>query len=269
MVVQELTYFLLGFLASLAGSMVGLGGGFLAVPALYYLGIEMPYAVATAKFMVMVNAGVSSYRYFKHGKLEVSKTLYVAVTAPMIVTAFLGAYLVAVLDPKLLALIVSGVIGAGALKMLISSIRKGKESEGSDTPGAEVPVGVNCFKTFLLYPLIGAISGLVSGVSGLGGGTINMPAFIYVLNLNPHPAVALSMACMFPSALSSVVRHFIDAKILLNVAVPLSLGALLGGYLGPKVSVKLSPELLKIAISLALLLATLRILVSSVAHLIH
>ena len=58
---STLVYWFIGVVATLLGSMSGLGGGFLSVPLLYYIGVSMPVAVATSKFMVFINSIISTY----------------------------------------------------------------------------------------------------------------------------------------------------------------------------------------------------------------
>ena len=106
----------------------------------------------------------------------------------------------------------------------------------------------------------------MAGISGLGGGIVNVPMFLYVLNLTPHLTVSLSMALIFPSAISSVIRHALDGMLIIHVSVPLSLGAVIGGWIGPKVALGFKGEKLKLVIGVVLLAAVIRMITESILH---
>ncbi len=247
----EALYFLVGLMASFLGSMAGLGGGFLAVPTLYYLGLPISNAVATSKFMVFINSLTSTYRYSRRLKNPVK--LYLAVVTPMTVTAYLGAYLAATTPKKILALIVGLVLLAGSTRMLLEKGEKRGEKKLVDER-----------RVYVLGAFLGTISGIISGLTGLGGGVVNVPAFIYVLNLPVHNSASLSMACILPAAISSTIRHAIDRLIVWKAAIPISLGAVVGGWLGPKTALKLSKEKLRKIIGAILFAAVLRMILQAI-----
>lgn len=232
--------------------MAGLGGGFLTVPSLYYLGVQLQYVVGTSKFMVFVNSIVSTYRYSRKMRLPIK--LYVSVVVPMILTAYLGAYLVAILPSKILVLVLGVTLLAGSIRMIIST-------RGSPSIRDVKPMNN---RMYVLGVFSGSIAGLVAGVSGLGGGVVNVPAFIYLLGLDPHLAVSLSMACILPSALSSVIRHTIDNVIDWSIAIPLSIGAIIGGWFGPRIALGIKKETLRRIIGLIIAIATMRIIVEAI-----
>ncbi len=248
-------YFVIGLIASMLGSMAGLGGGFLAIPTLVYLGVNLQYVVGTSKFMVFINSIVSTYRYSRRIKFPLK--LYTCVIVPMILTAYLGAYLVVLLPTRILVIAIGLILLAGSIRMIMSS-RKPQDSSLKNTSVEELSTS-----KYALAVFSGMVAGLVAGISGLGGGIVNVPMFIYVLGLNPHLAVSLSMACILPSALSSVIRHIIDNVIIWNIAIPLSTGALIGGWLGPRIALSIEKETLRKIIGVIIAAATIRIIIEA------
>ena len=101
-------YLIIGLMATMLGSMSGLGGGFLAIPSLIYLGVPLQYVVGTSKFMVFINSIVSTYRYSR--RIRFPLKLYICVVVPMILTAYLGAYLVVLLPTKILKIAIGVVL---------------------------------------------------------------------------------------------------------------------------------------------------------------
>jgi len=248
-------YFMIGLFASMLGSMSGLGGGFLAIPTLVYLGVPLQYVIGTSKFMVFINSTVSTYRYSRRIKFPLK--LYISVVVPMILTAYLGAYLVVLLPTKILKIAVGTVLLIGSIRMIIQRQKQQSDSL-NNTEGHILPTS-----KYVLAVLSGTIAGLIAGLSGLGGGIINVPMFIYVLGLNPHLAVSLSMACILPSALSSIIRHIVDKVIIWNIAIPLSLGAVLGGWIGPRIALSMKRKTLRRTIGIIIALATIRIILEA------
>lgn len=239
----------IGLVASLLGSMAGLGGGFLSIPLLLYLGIEPHLVIGSTKFMVLINSGVSICRYIRRVKFPYK--LYITIVVPMILSAYIGAYLVVLSSSEILMLVISTVLLAGSLRILLGSEKIGYRN-------------TIIHRKYYIGFLSGILAGFIAGITGLGGGVVNMPIFINILNLEPHIAVSLSMACIFPSAISSTARHLIDNVIDWNITLPLSIGAVIGGFIGPRISLGLEKEKLRKIIGLLIFLAMIRTLYVSI-----
>ncbi|RLG77754.1 MAG: hypothetical protein DRO12_01365 [Thermoprotei archaeon] len=252
-ILWTLAYVVLGFVAATFGSMAGLGGGFLMVPTLYYLSFSPQNAVAISKFMVGTNAVVSSFRYYR--RLRIPLRLYAVVAPPMIACAYVGAYLTVVLPRVQLTLIIALILIVGSVRMLVSS-RASKKSGSQSAKGSSISSTIIAFSG-------GALAGLVAGVSGLGGGIVAVPVFMYLLGLDPHTAVGLSMMCIMPSAIASIIRHTTDRTIIWSIAIPAAIGALGGGWVGPHLALRTPREKLRKYIALIILLASVRMIVES------
>ena len=94
--------------------------------------------------------------------------------------------------------------------------------------------------------LIGLGAGFLSGIVGIGGGVIIVPALVYFLKLTQHTAQGTTLALMLPpigllGAINYYHHGFIDVKTALWVAV----GVFLGVYVGSKLAITLSDNTLK------------------------
>lgn len=250
---NEVLALLIGLMASLIGSMSGLAGGFLAVPLLYYLGIYVRYVVATSKFMAFTTSLVSTWRYSRSIKIPLK--LYVPIVVPMTIFSYLGAYLVAILPTRYLTLSLGVILLCISLGMALRGGGKGDES--SD------PVKER--NRAALQALSGAFAGFVAGISGLGGGVVNVTIFIYVLKMSPHLAISLSLACILPSSFISVIRHLADGLIYWEIAIPLSLGALVGGWIGPRIAMSLKEEVLRRIIGGVIAISALHMVINALS----
>ncbi len=61
----------------------------------------------------------------------------------------------------------------------------------------------------LLFVLIGAVLGIVSGLFGIGGGVLIVPALVYLAGFSQHRATGTSLAILLPPiGLAAVVEYY-------------------------------------------------------------
>ena len=81
------------------------------------------------------------------------------------------------------------------------------------------------------YLGIGLTVGIVSGLLGIGGGVLMVPAIVYIWGHSMQIAVGTSLAVMIPSALAGVLRHhFSFGNVDFRLAGLLAVGAVVGTY---------------------------------------
>ncbi len=115
--------------------------------------------------------------------------------------------------------------------------------------------------TILLLIVIGLAAGILSGLVGVGGGIIIVPALVYFLSFSQKSAQGTSLGILLlPVGILAVSQYyqkgFIDIKVVLIVSV----GFLLGGLLGSKIAVTLPVATIKKAFAILLLLTALKML---------
>ncbi|NLH52657.1 MAG: sulfite exporter TauE/SafE family protein [Bacteroidales bacterium] len=116
--------------------------------------------------------------------------------------------------------------------------------------------------TLLILIAIGLIAGIFSGIVGLGGGIIIIPALIYILGLSQKEAQGTSLALMLPPiGLLAAINYYKAGAINLKYALIIALAFLIGGYLGSKIALSLSDQTLKKIFAFALLILGLRMLI--------
>ena len=83
----------------------------------------------------------------------------------------------------------------------------------------------------LFLPLaIGATSGVLAALCGVGGGVIMVPAFGMLLHLDQKHALATSMAVIVPTAIAATVQHAKNGLIDWKVAIATAIAATLTSY---------------------------------------
>lgn len=98
----------------------------------------------------------------------------------------------------------------------------------------------------VLFILLGIIAGIISGIAGIGGGIIIIPALIFLFGFTQHQAQGTTLALMVPpigilAAYTYYKKGFVDLK----AAIFICIGFFIGGLLGSKIAVNISSNLLQ------------------------
>jgi uncharacterized membrane protein YfcA len=112
-----------------------------------------------------------------------------------------------------------------------------------------------------LYILLGVVAGIFSGLIGIGGGIIIVPALVLLFGLSQHTAQGTTLALMVPpigllAAWAYYKQGFVDLKI----AAFVCLGFFLGGFLGAKFALGTPETILKKTFGAVLLLVSLKMI---------
>ena len=118
------------------------------------------------------------------------------------------------------------------------------------------------------YAMAGALTGLMSGILGIGGGMIIVPALIYIfhhshdipLDLEMHAAAGTSLAIMIFTAISAISAHYRKGKILWSVYQRLWPGIIFGTIVGGLLAGVFSTGILKIIFAVFMLLVAIKML---------
>ena len=191
-------YLGLGAVAGLLAGMFGVGGGLIIVPALLsvfaYSGfnpaILMQMAIATSLSTIIFTSLASSYAHYRHGAIiwrDISR-----LTPGIILGAAIGAFIADELASDWLQNVFAIFLTLVAIQILLSA-----------TP----PRNATQPKTSLLMTG-GLVTGFLSSLLGIGGGTITVPLLLWC-GRTITQAVASAAACGFPIAFSSALFYLI------------------------------------------------------------
>jgi len=115
--------------------------------------------------------------------------------------------------------------------------------------------------TILLLIVIGLAAGILSGLVGVGGGIIIVPALVYFLSFSQKSAQGTSLGILLlPVGILAVSQYYQKGFIDIKVVLIVSLGFLLGGLLGSKIAVALPVATIKKAFAILLLLTAIKML---------
>jgi len=259
----------MGFLIGTPASMVGLGGGFLIVPMLILI-FQLPAQNAVAvSLMAMSGTTISAaIGYWRQRRIDYRLAiLYDVLDVPGVVA---GAYLTRFFQSDVL----TGLCGLFVIliSLLLARNRKAavitRNSKGDDPKdvGWRRKIRDSSGKEFEytirkpIFALISSFSGgLVTGLSGLGGG-ITDTATMVLLGVPPHVAVASSELAMALTNGAGVVAHGLLKNVLLEYAIPLTIGTIIGAQVGSSLSKRIRAKALRKMLSLIAFLLGLRLI---------
>lgn len=261
---------------SLAG-MLGAGGGFVTVPLLVAIGLNVHIAVSLSLAYYVWVAAAGVLRHLRQGSIDVS--LGLILMAPGVVAAQLGSQLSHRLPSKALELMVSLLLIA--VLGFFATVRPPAGDSAAATapagePGAErgtarhsrlaLPrvrtVRGRVYRYTVRVPragVIGASVGFVSGLFGVGGGFILVPLLVGVIHVPMQVAVGSDLVAITGNAMSGAIGHVLAGDIhlgaILSMATPLVAGGLIGSQLGARACIRFSQARLRIVFNTLLVSA--------------
>ncbi len=255
---------IVGFLIGILGGFFGVGGSFIAGPALRVVGLDWNFAVGTDLAHIVGKSVVAAKRHRALGNVDLRLGLIMALGT--IGGAEVGAQLIQMLkragNVNLVVSIVSIAVYLSistfmmweSRKTLIS--QKGRLPRGKVTGGKikqdhsefmhvtraiqrlkiwpliELPVsGVKAISLWIIL-LVAFVGGLFSGFLGGGAGYIRMPSMVYVLGIPTHLAVGTDLFEIIISASYGTFSHAIKGNVDILIALVMHTGAAIGAQIG-------------------------------------
>lgn len=103
------------------------------------------------------------------------------------------------------------------------------------------------FPLIALMLVIGVLSGIASGMFGIGGGVIIVPALIYLAKFSQHAAIGTSLAILLPPVgLLAVLEYYRHGNVDLKAALIVAIAFMVGGWIGAHLANHISGHLLKL-----------------------
>jgi len=107
---------------------------------------------------------------------------------------------------------------------------------------------------------IGLIGGVASGMFGVGGGIVMVPAMMFFMRMPIHHAVGTSLLVIIPTAMMGTFKHYQNGNVIWPTAMSLIPMAVVGGYLGSWIANHMHADNLKRAFGAFIILVGARLL---------
>jgi len=115
---------------------------------------------------------------------------------------------------------------------------------------------------YALYVLLGVAAGILSGLVGIGGGILIVPALVFLFHFSQQQAQGTTLALLVPpigilAAYTYYQKGFVDIKVAAIIAV----GFILGSLFGAKIAVGLSNQVMQKVFGVVLLVIAIKMII--------
>lgn len=115
--------------------------------------------------------------------------------------------------------------------------------------------------TIIVLVLVGLAAGMLSGLVGVGGGVIIVPALVLFLGFSQKAAQGTSLGILLlPIGILAVVQYYKEGYINISYVATVAIAFLAGSYFGSKLAITLSDEKVKRIFAIALMLIAIKML---------
>jgi len=225
---------LLGFGIGLSLGLLGGGGSLLTVPALVYLVGQTPQAAVTTSLAIVgANSMVGALFHGSHGRLD-GKVALAFGSAGMLV-AYLSAGISKGISPEWLLV-------AFAVLMLVIGLTLLLRRSDSEESNYEA-------RPLWFVVLSGAGVGLLTGILGVGGGFLVVPALVMLVGLPVQTAIGTSLVIIAMNSVAGFLGHMGSGSFDWIITLTFTAAGLVGTFSGMKLSRRLSSSKLQKAFS--------------------
>jgi uncharacterized protein len=272
---QWLLLLAVGLVAGVLSGMFGIGGGVIIVPALtIFLGFEIVEATSTSLAALLLPVGTFAViAYHRAGLLKFQSSALVALG--LLTTSWFGATLAIGLPGDTLKQIYGVFLLYVSWRMMEPRKVYGEVQDRrallATTAGTTAPPPTNTDESVPELPdvpwyvilIVGLVAGVASGMFGIGGGAVIVPALVVFLKYPQKLAVGTSLgALLLPVGLPGVLAYAGEDVLDLPVAAFVAVGLLIGAVFGAQIALGLPSKTIKRMYGVFLLLVALNFILN-------
>lgn len=262
--VTLLVLFLASTVIGLVGSILGIGGGIFLIPIMT-LGLNIPITIAAATSLVtiIVTSSTSASKYLHDGIVNIRLGMFLEIFT--VVGAIIGALLVTSLEPSLIEAVFAIMLVYAAVYMQLKT-EESCEPSGIPSPpsfksrfGGSFKDGCTGKKVEYSVKSLGkgagasAIAGGLSGLIGVGGGIVNVPAMHVWMGVPMRAAIATSTFMIGVTAVASALVYFANGLVAPVITAVAAIGIFIGATIGSWKMKNIANRSLKLIFSAVLL----------------
>jgi uncharacterized protein len=208
---------LVGLTAGVLSGLFGVGGGIVMTPGLTaFAGIAPIVAVATPLPVILPTAAVGAFTYHRAGEVDIRAAAWISLTGSA--ASAVGALLTEAVNPRVLLVVTAVLLGWQSLQILRGRSRVSTVEEQA------IPAWS--------LALVGVVAGLLSGLLGIGGGLVIVPALAGMLGVPLKRALGTSLVAVVVLVIPGTIVHAALGNIDWWAALFLVLGSVPGARLG-------------------------------------
>ncbi len=116
-------------------------------------------------------------------------------------------------------------------------------------------------QTIIILILVGIAAGMLSGLVGVGGGIIIVPALVFFLGFSQKMAQGTSLGILLlPVGILGLIQYYKQGYVDLKVVLIISLAFLFGSYFGSKIALKLPQDTIRKIFAVFMILIAVKLL---------
>lgn len=241
-----LRFVLVGIVAGFFAGLFGVGGGVLIVPGLLMAGLDARLAHGTSLGVTVILSGAALVGYAISGSVE-----YLAA-----VLIFVGSSVGVIVGTALLQKIPMKALQIGfSILLFITAIRLFTSTSVATGPAEVTPLVV------IGYILVGLGAGILSGILGVGGGVILVPAMTLFFNFPQAVAKGTSLMVIVPTATLGTYRNAKYSNVYIEAAIITGLGGAAFAFIGAQFADSMSERMSNVLFGILLVVTATQILV--------
>ncbi|KQC11767.1 MAG: permease [Smithella sp. SDB] len=235
-----ITSLLIGLTAGAFGGLIGIGGGLIMIPLMVEVLKLTQHKAHGTSLVALVFTGIGgATTYALHSAVDFTAAILLALTA--VFTAPLGArYCNALVEKKLRKYFGIFLIFCSILLILKPYLAD------------FISIAPGHIKTAVLL-ITGAATGFLSGMMGVGGGTIMVPVMVILIGFSQHTAQGTSLLVMVPAGAIGAFTHWKMGNVEKSILWGLIPGIILGTYLGGNFAYLFSDNILRLIFTVVIL----------------
>ena len=222
---------MLGTVLGALGGLFGIGGALIAIPVLGKMyGMEQHLAQGTALLMIAPNALIGFLRYRQKNAIAIKTTFWPCLL--VMPFAALGAHLAAHFPAALLRQMFAVFLILLAFYFIVQQ----------RTARDKAP-----FLGLRSMPLVGVLSGLVSGFFTVGGGLVAIPVLTGAFGTSQTKAQGLALAMVIPGSLVALATYAQAGHVDWPLGLPIAMGGIVSVSWGVELAHRIAPGRLRLA----------------------
>ncbi|RKZ29392.1 hypothetical protein DRQ36_08815 [bacterium] len=252
----------IGFAAGILAGYLGIGGGGIFVPVLFFCFSGLCSAELVPKLSVGTSTGAvlltglsGAFRHWQLGHIDLS--FFLRISAGALVGAFFGGLVVCHLPADILRIVIGIVLFIAAFRM-VTYAKRDDSSFNERKPWWLVPIGV--------------VVGLIAATVGIGGGILAVPILAGILGLNTKRAAGTSAAMTVVLSVGAIVGHILWGQgvpgrppgsfgfVVIADSLILGIPAAAGAAIGAGLHRKFEPNIFRVVFALLLVAVGIKII---------
>jgi len=257
--ILELVLLICGAIVGFLNGLLGVGGAVLLIPMLIYippvfgLTLSMHEVMGLSMALVFFVTLVSAVTHLEGGKLKLHKNLIIILGSTMLLSSLLGAVISNFMTENFL-------LSIFAVALAISIILMFKPKGETDINGPDDKPYMTLPKEKVKGVVLVLFIGLISGMVGIGGAVMLIPALAFFFKIPIKVCIGVSLGIILLGSAAGFVGKVATEQVLFIPAVFLTIGGIIAAWAGSKLSLMLKGDFLRKLLTIVLVLVLIQIL---------